>query len=144
VIFNKGQYVAGSAHSCKHGVKQVAAGVHQWLRKYKGYSGDLWAVDNALDNGSIEIGSQCEPFILERDALYADLLDDLLTFYESNIGSRDPAAVLMSGGGAKNTHNFVPEQLKATGWRVVSGDPRRANVDNAYDFLVKREAKRGS
>ncbi|MEP7287060.1 MAG: ParM/StbA family protein [Chloroflexota bacterium] len=138
VIFNKGNYVTGSAKSVRHGVQQVASDVHRYLRtKYK-YEGDLWAVDSALEAGCIEIGTHCRGFAEQRDSAYADLLDDLLAFYRSNKGARTPGAIVISGGGATGTYKFLPDALKDEGWRV-SSNPRRANADGAFEFLQKRE-----
>jgi hypothetical protein len=144
VIFNKGNYVAGSARSTKHGVRQVASAVHQFLRQQHHYEGDVWAVDNELESGAINIGNKCHTFIEQRDDAYAELMDDILTFYRSNKGSRTPGAVVLSGGGAEGVYRLLPEGLKDEGWRVAT-NPRRANAEGAYLFLEQRQrAKEGS
>lgn len=137
-IWNRGNYVTGSARSTKHGVRQVAERVHQYLRIAYHFDGDLWAVDSDLAAGCIEIGSQCRSFAEERDNAYADLLDDLIAFYHSNKGARTPAAVILSGGGAEGVYRFLPEQLRNEGWRVAA-DPRRANANGGYLFLEERQ-----
>jgi hypothetical protein len=139
VIFNKGNYVTGSARSAKHGVRQVASAVFQQLRQTSRYEGDLWAVDSALEAGCIEIGNKCVGFANQRDNAYADLLDDVIAFYRSNKGSRTPGAVVISGGGAEGVYRFLPDALRDEGWRVAI-NPRRANADGAYLFLERREA----
>lgn len=141
VIFNKGNYVTGSARSAKHGVRQVAAAVHKFLRQNHRYEGDLWAVDSELENGCIQIGTKCVGFTEARDSAYADLLDDVIAFYRSNKGSRTPGAVILSGGGAESVYKFLPDELKDEGWRT-SADPRRANADGAFLFLEKRQQAR--
>lgn len=141
IVFNRGNYVPGAARSTKHGVQQVADAVYQHLFKNEHYNGDLWAVDNALDTGTIEIANRCVGFTDQRDDAYADLTDDLLTFYYSSIGSRTPGSVLLSGGGANNTFKFLPANLQTEGWRVISKDPRRDNIDGAYQFLEGRQKK---
>lgn len=138
VIFNKGNYVTGSARSAKHGVRQIAEEVHRHLRLEHHYEGDLWAVDSALEAGCLEIGNQCKSFADVRDNAYADLLDDLIAFYRSNKGARTPGAVILSGGGAEGVYKFLPDQLRNEGWRVAA-NPRRANADGTYLFLQKRE-----
>jgi hypothetical protein len=138
VVFNKGNYVAGTARSTKHGVRQVAEAVHHHLRRQYRYEGDLWAVDSALGTGCISIGGHCYDVTVERDNAYADLLDDILVFYRSSKGSRTPGAVVLSGGGAEGVYQFLPEELKAEGWRVAS-NARRANADGAYLFLEQRQ-----
>jgi hypothetical protein len=137
-IWNKGNYVTGSARSAKHGVRQVATAVHQYLRQQYRYEGDLWAVDSALEAGCLDIGNKCRGFADQRDEAYADLLDDVLAFYRSNKGSRTPGAVVLSGGGADGVYKFLPDALRDEGWRVAS-NPRRANADGAYLFLEQRE-----
>jgi hypothetical protein len=137
VIFHKGNYVTGSARSIKHGVRQVAEAVHRFLRVNHRYEGDVWAVDSLLADGCIDIGSKCIGFADARDDAYADLLDDDLAFYRSSKGSRTPGAVILSGGGAEGCYRWIPDALKDEGWRVAT-DPRRANADGAYLFLVKR------
>jgi hypothetical protein len=140
VIFNKGNYVTGSARSVKHGVRQVADRVHRFLRTQHRYEGDLWAVDSELENGCINIGTRCVEFTEARDNAYADLLDDIIAFYRSSKGSRNPGAVILSGGGALGAYKFLPDDLKDEGWRT-SADPRRANAEGAYIFLEKRQEK---
>jgi plasmid segregation protein ParM len=141
-IFNQGNYVAGSARSAKHGVRQVADAVHYNLVARHDYEGDLWAVDNVLEVGEINIANQCVQFREVRDQAFQNLVADLLTFYRSSKGSRSPAAVLLSGGGATGAYSFLPDDLRAQGWGIVPGDPRRANVDGAFLFLQQRESKR--
>jgi len=138
-IWNRGNYVTGSARSAKHGVRQVAEDVYRYLRTTHGYESDLWAVDSELAVGCLQIGNECHSFAEQRDNAYADLLDDLIAFYRSNKGARTPSAVILSGGGAEGVYRFLPEQLKSEGWRVAS-NPRRANADGGYQFLVQREA----
>ncbi len=138
IIFNKGTYVTGSARSAKHGVRQVAGTVHQYLRQQYNYEGDLWAVDSALETGCLDIGNKCRSFADQRDEAYADLLDDILVFYRSTKGSRTPGAVVLSGGGAEGVYKFLPDVLRDEGWRVAA-NPRRANADGAYLFLEQRE-----
>jgi hypothetical protein len=140
-IWNKGNYVTGSARSAKHGVRQVASAVHQHLRKQYRYEGDLWAVDSALEAGCMDIGNKCRGFADQRDEAYADLLDDVLAFYRSNKGSRTPGATILSGGGAENVYKFLPDSLRDEGWRVAT-NPRRANADGGYLFLEQRQAAR--
>ncbi|HEX2950945.1 MAG TPA: ParM/StbA family protein [Armatimonadota bacterium] len=142
VVFNKGNYVAGSARSSKHGVQQVAAGVYQYLRQQYRYEGDVWTVDNELAAGAINIGNRCFDFTEQRDGAYCDLLDDILTFYRSSKGSRTPSAVVLSGGGAEGVYKFLPEDLKDEGWRVAT-NPRRANAEGAYLFLEQRQQAKG-
>jgi hypothetical protein len=142
VIFHQGNYVAGSARSAKHGVRQVADAVHYYLTAQHGYEGDLWAVDNALESGEISIANQRVRFHEPRDEAFYNLTADLLTFYRSSKGSRSPAAVLLSGGGARGVWPFLPDDLRSQGWDIVPGDPRRANVDGAFQFLQQRESKR--
>lgn len=137
-IWNKGNYVTGSARSAKHGVRQVASAVHQHLRQNNRYEGDLWAVDSALEAGCIQIGSRCVGFTDQRDNAYADLLDDVIAFYRSNKGSRTPGATILSGGGAESLYGFLPDALKDEGWRVAT-NPRRANADGGYLFLEQRQ-----
>jgi hypothetical protein len=143
VIFNRGNYVAGSAKSTKHGVQEVASAVHRYLRQQYRYEGDLWAVDSALNEGCIQIGNECRSFIEQRDDAYANLLDDIMAFYRSNKGSRTPGAVILSGGGADGVYRFLPEELKNEGWRVAT-NPHRANADGASLFLEQRQAKQGA
>lgn len=137
-IWNRGNYVTGSAKSAKHGVRQVANATHQYLRQQYEYEGDVWAVDSALGEGCMNIGNTCRSFTDQRDEAYADLLDDILAFYRSNKGSRTPGAVILSGGGAQGVYTFLPDNLRDSGWRVAS-NPRRANADGAYLFLEERE-----
>jgi plasmid segregation protein ParM len=138
VIFNKGNYVAGTARSSKHGVQQVAAAVHHFLRQQYRYEGDVWTVDNELSAGAINIGNRCFDFTEQRDNAYCDLMDDILTFYRSSKGSRTPSAVVLSGGGAEGVYKFLSEDLKDEGWRVAT-NPRRANAEGAYLFLEQRQ-----
>jgi hypothetical protein len=142
VLFNQGNYVAGSARSAKHGVQQVASAVHRYLRQQHRYEGDLWAVDSALGEGCIQIGNDCRNFVETRDDAYADLWGDILAFYRSSKGSRTPGAVVLSGGGAEGVYRFLPEELKGEGWRVAT-NPRRANAEGAYLFLEKRQVAQG-
>lgn len=141
VIFNKGNYVTGSARSAKHGVRQVAEAVYQHLRKAYRYEGDLWAVDSALEAGCIDIGNKCVGFADERDNAYADLLDDVLAFYRSSKGSRTPGAVVLSGGGASGVYKWLPDGLREEGWWVAS-NPRRSNAEGGFMFLQEREKAR--
>jgi hypothetical protein len=143
VIFNQGNYVAGSARSTKHGVQQVAEAVHRFLRQQHRYEGDLWKVDSTLSEGCIQIGNDCRSFVEPRDDAYANLLEDILAFYRSSKGSRTPGAVVLSGGGAEGVYHFLPEELRGEGWRVAT-NPRRANADGAYLFLEQRQAKQGA
>lgn len=144
VIFNKGVYVTGSAHSTKHGVRQVAEEVYRFLRRTAAYEGDLWAVDSALTSGCILVGNDSKNIMAPRDAAYPNLLNDILAFYHSNKGSRTPGAVLLSGGGADGVYPFVPATLRDAGWRV-SVHARRANADGGFLYLEQREqAKAGS
>lgn len=136
-IWNRGQYVTGSARSAKHGMRQVAGAVYQFLRQQYHYEGDLWAVDSALEAGCMDIGNQCRGFAEPRDDAYADLLDDMLVFYRSNKGSRTPGVVILSGGGADGIYKFLPDALRDEGWRVAV-EPRRANADGAFLFLEQR------
>jgi len=138
-IWNKGSYVTGSAKSAKHGVRQVAAAVYQFLRLKYNYEGDLWAVDSALSAGCIDVGNKCRGFTEERDTAYANLLNDVFAFYRSNKGSRTPGAILISGGGAEGVYKFLPDNLRDEGWRVIT-NARRANADGGYRFLQQREA----
>ncbi len=138
IVFNRGSYVTGSARSAKHGVRQVALAVHQYLRQAFNYEGDLWAVDSALEAGCMDIGSSCRGFADQRDDAYANLLDDIFAFYRSNKGSRTPSAVILSGGGAEGVYKFLPDSLRDEGWRVAT-NPRRANADGAFMFLEERE-----
>ena len=138
-IWNKGNYVTGSARSAKHGVRQVATAVYQFLRLKYAYEGDLWAVDSALDAGCIDVGNKCRGFAEERDNAYADLLNDVFAFYRSSKGSRTPGAVIISGGGAQGVYKFLPDNLRDEGWRVIT-NARRANADGGFLFLTQREA----
>jgi len=141
-IWNKGNYVTGSARSAKHGVRQVAAAVHHFLRTGSmKYQGDEWKVDSALDAGCIDIGPKCHSFVEQRDEAYADLLNDIFAFYRSNKGSRTPGAVILSGGGAQGVYEFLPDSMRDEGWRVIT-NARRANADGGYLFLTQREAAR--
>ncbi|MEP7288441.1 MAG: ParM/StbA family protein [Chloroflexota bacterium] len=137
-IWNRGNYVTGSAKSAKHGVRQVASAVHQHLRKQYHYEGDVWAVDSALEAGCMDIGNKCRGFADQRDDAYANLLDDILAFYRSNKGSRTPGVVILSGGGADGVYKFLPDTLRGDGWYVASNS-RRANADGDYLFLEQRE-----
>ncbi len=137
-IWNKGNYVTGSARSAKHGVRQVAGEVYQHLRQQYRYEGDLWAVDSALEAGCIDIGNKCRSFVEQRDEAYANLLDDVMAFYHSSKGSRTPGAIILSGGGAEGVYKFLPDTLRDEGWRVAI-NPRRANADGAFLFLEQRE-----
>lgn len=137
-IWNKGNYVTGSARSVKHGMRQVAGEVYQHLRQHYHYEGDVWAVDSALAAGCIDIGNKCRGFTDERDNAYANLLDDVMAFYHSYKGSRTPGAILLSGGGAEGVYKFLPDSLRDDGW-CVAVNPRRANADGAFLFLEQRE-----
>jgi plasmid segregation protein ParM len=140
VIFNKGNYVTGSARSAKIGARHVAEAVYSHLRKNARFEGDLWSVDSELENGCINIGTKCVGFTEQRDSAYADLLDDVIAFYRSSKGSRTPGAVVLSGGGAQQAYKFLPDALKADGW-LTGSNPRRANADGAFIFLEKRQQK---
>lgn len=140
VIFNKGSYVAGSARSAKHGVRNVAESVYRHLKKSARYEGDLWAVDSTLEDGSVMIATKCHNFAEVRDQAYGELLNDVTAFYRSNKGSRTPGAVILSGGGALGVYSWLSDSLKDDGWRT-SSDPRRANADGAFMFLQKRQEK---
>lgn len=142
VIFNRKGYVPGSARSCKHGVRYVAEAVQRHLRRTEGYHGDLWAVDSALDAGMFAIGNRCIDFVRIRDEAFAELMGNIEVFYLSNKGSRTPGVVLLSGGGAPGLYKMLPQRLLDTGWRVINGDPRRANVDGALLFLKERQLRR--
>ncbi|CAG0974872.1 hypothetical protein ANRL4_01502 [Anaerolineae bacterium] len=144
VIFNRKGYVPGSARSCKHGVRFVAEAVQRHLRRTEGYHGDLWAVDSALDVGMIALGNRCVEFSAARDEAYRELLSNLEVFYRSNKGSRTPGIVLLSGGGATGVYKQLPKNLIDSGWRVVSGDPRRANVDGGLLFLKERQQRKAN
>src|SRR5258708_1382467 len=112
VIFNKGNYVTGSARSVKRGVSQVAEEVHPYLRHEHPFEGDLWAVDSALAEGCIQIGNQCRGFTDVRHNAYADLLHDLVTFYTSSKGNRTPGAVILSEAGARGFYRWRPKELR--------------------------------
>lgn len=142
IFHNKGVYIAGSARSTKHGVRQVAESVHRHLQAADDFQGDVPTVDNALESGSIQIANRCVNVTEQRDLAYAELADEIIAFYLANRGSRQPATVLLSGGGATGVFRALPEKLLNEGWRVVSGDPRRANVDGAFQFLQAREARK--
>lgn len=144
IFHNKGVYIAGSARSTKHGARQVAESVHRHLVAAFGFQGDVPTVDNALEDGTIQIGNQCVNIVEPRDLAYAELADEIIAFYLANRGSRQPGSVLLSGGGATGVFRALPDTLLNDGWRVVSGDPRRANVDGAFQFLQAREAKKAA
>lgn len=144
VIFNRKGYVPGSAHSCRYGVRSVAEAVQRHLRRTEDYHGDLWAVDSALDVGMIALGNRCVEFSAARDEAYRELLANLEVFYRSNKGSRTPGIILLSGGGATGVYKQLPQKLIDSGWRVVSGDPRRANVDGGLLFLKERQQRKAN
>jgi plasmid segregation protein ParM len=135
VLFNRGQYVTGAARSLPKGARFVAERVHNWLKRTYKYRGDVYAVDSALKDEVIQVGANCINLREEKGAGYADLLDEIITWYYSSIGDVTPGAVLLGGGGGEPAFKYVPEELKAEGWRVGGG--RRGNVEGAFLYLEK-------
>ena len=137
-IWNKGNYVTGSARSAKHGVRQVASEVYQHLRQQYRYEGDLWAVDSALEAGCIDIGNKCRSSLISATMLMRICW---MMCWPSIIRARAAARQVRSSSVAAvqmaSTSSCPTRCAMKAG--ASQQNPRRANADGAYLFLEQRE-----
>jgi Actin like proteins N terminal domain len=137
MLLQDGLYVVGGAQSADIGMGNVAAAVHEDLRRQGAYGLDVWQVDENLSQPQVEVNGQCYDLQRSTEPELNALAERILNFVNSTLRGKNVRTVILSGGGGPLLYPFLDDSTRAH-WTLAT-NPRRGNVEGAYTFLLRHE-----
>jgi hypothetical protein len=137
VLLQEGIYVVGGAQSSDIGIGNVAAAVLEDLRRQGAYGLDIWQLDEMLSQPRLEINGQTYDTSISVHNELVTLTERIMNFANSTLRGKNIRNVILTGGGSQLVYPYLNKALLPN-W-LLAVNPRRGNVDGAFQFLARRE-----
>jgi len=135
VSFRDGEYMPDMASSSAElGIRFVADRVARFVRGEGGPSLDPSFYDPQLGCDSIQVNGRLFDIKAARTQAVTDLAERIARFVARVSSDQAVTGVILAGGGAELVRPFI--QLNGLPAPVLAPNPRRANVEGAYQMLA--------
>ena len=138
VLMQNGLYVVGGAESADIGMGNVASAVLEDLRRAGAQGSDVWEIDNAITEECINIGGRDYSIAESVERELTTLTERVVNFVNTTLRGKNVRTIILGGGGGSLVYPYLDDEVRIN-WQL-SSNPRRGNVEGAFQFLLRRES----